>query len=277
MNPVYMNSLYEYEYNDRNYDKNNDHIGEVYEVHIKIGTSVMNERRIHSLPNYKIRFSTTQDVSKVKGVGDITVVKKEKLLPMYDFFIRLPSNEHIPYIIMTFKYLLDSFDILHNHHIDVTNYSGIGFRWNSTPVIYDFNENTNLPPYLVPIEMYLLNKIKHDEKNAFSYKNIRDMVRKYCMLTSRSLDNKEIERITEFFYPLVNQPKTIAVSKLSEYRSKWYIYGLSSVFTNLVFMLDNCVVPSCLQELFSNCGSVLPNERPTSAEVKQMLSQYRTV
>ena len=172
-------------------------------------------------------------------------------------------------------YLLRFSPILSKKSIDDTvdfviinvNYTSIAYRENSTPVLFDFVVEKSIPPYYLPIELFLLNCFLKDEKPTLSIQNIEEICLRYERITGTKIERKRLHDSVKFFSHVVNKPRSETIRILTQYKSQWHIFGLASVFIQLISILDIDILPKFISEVLFQCVSLLPNERLTSQEI----------
>ena len=282
MDPDYISEIYEFEidpevYRNTSFLKTKSNIHSIYTREIVPSSHIAHkyDEKVLMIPDYKLRYSPIDKIDHVNETTDFVILMKEELVPLIDFFSNKSSGDYIPYIISTLSYLVSSYDILTEHGIYTVNYSSIGFRNTScTPIVFDFVEK-RVPPYYIPIELYLLNQLTREKIQRLSIQNILDICEKYFKLTERKMTQEHRKQCSDLFSPLVNKSYDEMKQNLIQYKNRWHIYGLCRVYIHLIDILDISLMPSFLTNILFRCVSIFPTDRPTSIELQHALSFNR--
>ena len=277
MNPSYMSDMYDSEPRRKNTQHRRPGCKEhTQEIVPRSRLRRSRDADIRGIPNYSLRFSPVVRQQAVKDVEGYVVVTRETLTPLVTFFSKQRPSEYIPYVLSSLKYLIETYNVLNEYNIIHTNYTSIAFRPNSTPVLCDFVERS-LVPYYIPIELYMLNTVAHSNIRALSKQNIEGICLKYFKLIGKKVSDESMRSCVSFFTPIVNRPSSEATDLLGRYQKTWHIYGLASVYIQLLGILDVPCVPRFLSTLLLRCVSLLPPERPDASELIHSLNTNREV
>ena len=265
MNPDYTFHMYE---NDSIFRDSigikSKYVSEIINVNL---LKKSKDKDVKNIKDYLLRFSPILSKKSIDDTVDFVIIKKENLIPLTTFFLNKHPLDIVSHIISSFTYLLDSFEILNNHNIINVNYTSIAYRENSTPVLFDFVVEKSIPPYYLPIELFLLNCFLKDEKPTLSIQNIEEICLRYERITGTKIERKRLHDSVKFFSHVVNKPRSETIRILTQYKSQWHIFGLASVFIQLISILDIDILPKFISEVLFQCVSLLPNERLTSQEI----------
>ena len=271
MDPQYTHDMYEGQSCFREMRPQNKHVSEIVTLSsIQKSTDI----QVKNIPNYQLRFSPIQSQTLIDDSNDFIMIKRENLTPLATFFSKKEPNEAVSQIISSFNYLLKSFEILIENNIINVNYTQIGFRFNSTPVLFDFIEKP-IVPYYLPIELFLLNNFLSEGKTTLSILNIEEICTRFGKLKGKELTHKELRSCVKFFSPILNKSRKDTISILCAYKNQWHVYGLATVYINLITMLDIEQLPSFISDVLFQCTCLLPNERLSSEKVYSKWNENR--
>ncbi len=276
MDPYYTFHMYE-----RNYiihepiKTNSKFVSEIVNVDSLINAK---DNEVKEIPGYFLRFSPMLTQKSVDGTKEFVMVKKENLTPLTTFFLNKSPVDTISHIISSFIYILESFEILINNNIVNVNYPQIAFRENLTPVLFDFGINKSIPPYYLPIELYVLNCFLKDKKKpTLSIQNIEEICLKYSKVNSIKMEREKLHKCVNFFTNVVNKQRNEIIRILSQYKYQWHIFGVSSVFIQLINILDINNLPKFISDVLFRCVSLLPTERLTQKEINKIWQENRVL
>jgi hypothetical protein len=278
MNPIFMRNEYEtIDVNKtRKYHQPNEKYSVEHEIRRKDFLLKSSDEKVKTIPDYYLRFSPILKTEVVTGTDEFLLITKEVLTPLTTFFFKISPTEHVSQILFLFDYLLKSFEILHQNKITNVNYGDIALKNNGTPVLFEFSEKP-VPPYLLPIELFILNSFISEGKESLSIQNLEDMCVKFVKINGKKLTNESTRELISFFSFVANKSRPETVKLLTQYKGEWHVYGLANVFNNLIGKLEIPNLPSFLNQYLMNCISLLPSQRPKSCELRLLLTKNRHV
>ena len=222
--------------------------------------------QIVKIPDYILRFSPIKSMSLINDSNDFVMITKENLTPLATFFLKRDPNDAVSLIISSLNYLLDSYQILNDNNIIHVNYTQIGFRDDLTPILFDFIEKP-VPPYYLPIELFLLNHFLSENRPTLSILNVEEICTRFGKLNGKQLTDHQLKSCVNFFSPILNKSRIEIIRILSTYKNQWHIYGLAKVYIQLIGMLDIEHLPSFISDVLFKCTCLLPNERLSTQEL----------
>lgn len=236
------------------------------------------DKEVKQIQGYLLRFSPMLTQKSVDGTKEFIMIKKENLIPLTTFFLNKSPVDTVSYIISSFIYILESFEILINNNIVNVNYTQIAFRENSTPVLFDFGMDKSIPSYYLPIELYVLNCFLKDKtKPTLSIQNIEEVCLKYSKVNSIKMEREKLNKCVNFFTNVINKKRKEIIHILSQYKYQWHIFGVSSVFIQLISILDINNLPKFISDILFRCVSLLPTERLTLKEINKKWNENRVL
>lgn len=278
MNPMFMRN--EYETMDvkksRKCQRKSKMYDFIHEIKTKDSMLKSQDEKVKNIPDYKLRFSPILKTEEITETEEILLVTKEALTPLSTFFFKLSTLEYVSQILFLFRYLLESFEILNENQITNVNYSDIGIKSNGIPVLFEFSEKP-VPPYFLPIELFILNSFISGDSNSLSIQNLEDICVKFLKINGKKLTNESTRELVSFFSFIVNKSKSETIKLLSQYRGEWHVYGLANVFHQLIYILDIPNLPIFLNNCLTVSVSLLPSNRPKSSELRKLLSKNRII
>lgn len=270
MDPQYIYNMYEAQSLFR------DVLSKIKQVSEIVGLSSIQKSRdeqVKKIPDYILRFSPIMSKSIIDDSKDFVMITKENLTPIATFFLNRDPNDAVSLLVSSLNYLLETYQILNDHNITHVNYTQIGFR-NDTPILFDFIEKP-VPPYYLPIELFLLNYFLSENKPTLSILNVEEICIRFGKLNGKQLTNHQIQSCVKFFSPILNKPRMEIIRILSTYRNQWHIYGLAKVYIQLISMIDVEHLPSFIPDVLFQCSCLLPNERLSVEELVYKLNNNR--
>tara|TARA_Y100000816_G_scaffold284576_1_gene262974 strand:- start:13289 stop:14110 length:822 start_codon:yes stop_codon:yes gene_type:complete len=271
MDPKYTYNMYEAQPLFRNVFPKNKHVSEIVNLS---SIQKSKDEQIKKIPDYILRFSPIKSKSLIDDSKDFVMITKENLTPLATFFLKRDSTDAVSLVISSLNYLLKSYQILNDNNIIHVNYTQIGFRDDLTPILFDFIEQP-VPPYYLPIELFVLNHFLGEDRPTLSILNVEEICTRFGKLNGKQLTDHQLKSCVKFFSPIFNKSRIEIIRILSTYKNQWHIYGLAKVYIQLIGMLDIVHLPSFISDVLFQCTCLIPNERLSAQELFYKLNENR--
>jgi len=263
MNPE-LNSAYTFKKTPLQRQKQMEYSKEIVEYNEK---QLQIHEKIRKIPQYFLFFSPIHRTEKLNLSSTHLVIYRENLIPFNKFFQHLSQREKLGYIISSFKHLLQATKLLSVNGIYTIRYQHIGFQKNGIPLIYDFQSCADLT-YL-PLELHILMYLSKNKMTALSDDNLQHIIRNFYKCNGKQVSYKDVQECLHSgdFHKWVNKPTEDVKKHVVALNTKWYVYGLGHLYTNLIADLDMQDIPDELIKIIMTCKTIQLNQRPSIEEV----------
>ena len=228
--------------------------------------------KIRKIPQSFLFFSPIYQTEKLNLSSTHLVIYRENLIPFSRFFQKLNQREKLGYIIFSFKHLLQATKILSLNGINTIHYEHIGFQKNGIPLIYEFQSCADLT-YL-PLELHMLMYLSKNKMTALSVDNLQHIIRNFYKCNGKKVSYEDVQECLHSgdFHKWINKPTEDVKKHVVALNTKWYVYGLGNLYTNLIADLDMQDIPDELIQLITTCKTIQLNQRPSIEEVIAQLN-----